>query len=217
MPSLHEPPVQAGADDIHAHPRHTGTRWFDLALALSAIFISAVSLFVAIEHGRTERDLVAASSWPFIRELMDNEYDAGDGTTRFAAIGISNGGVGPAKLESFEVFYRSVPMGSGLGMLRRCCGLGPTADDVKRQLPHGIRYSLTDHTVVRPGEAYATFAVPRSTEVGDRFAAAFPDITLRGCYCSILDQCFISNLKDTRTTPVKACPEPAVQFSPNRD
>jgi hypothetical protein len=215
MPSLHEPPVQAGADDIHAHPRHTGIGWFDLALALSAIFISAVSLFVAIEHGRTERDLVAASSWPFIRAIMDNQYGAGD-DPRYAAIGVSNGGVGPAKVESFEVFYRGAPMGSGLELLRRCCGLGPTVEDVKRQLPNGIRYALTDHTVVRPGEAYATFAVPRGTEVGDKLAAAFHDITVRGCYCSILDQCFVGDLRNTRTTPVKACPEPAVRFDPNR-
>jgi len=208
-------PISSGPDDIEAHPRHTGHRWFDLILALSAIFISAVSLAVAIEHGRTERDLVAASSWPFVRELMDNEYGGGE-DPRSAAIGVSNGGVGPAKLESFEVFYRGAPVGSGLELLRRCCGLGPTDEDVKRQLPHGFHYSLTDHTVLRPGEANATFAVARGTEVGDRFAAAFPEITVRGCYCSILDQCFMSDLRSTRTTPIKACPEPAVRFDPNR-
>src|SRR4051812_31961149 len=102
MPSLSEPPVETGADDIQARPRRTGVGWFDLVLALSAIFISAVSLAVAIEHGRTERDLVAASSWPFLRALISNSY--GDGEARFAAIGVSNGGVGPAKLESYEVF-----------------------------------------------------------------------------------------------------------------
>src|SRR5579862_9169747 len=123
MASLHEPPVQAGTDDIHAHPRHTGVRWFDLVLALSAIFISAVSLAVAIEHGRTERDLVAANSWPFLREVLSNEYTTGPNGT-YSAFGVSNGGVGPAKLESFEVFYDHAAVHSGVDLLRRCCSLG---------------------------------------------------------------------------------------------
>ena len=37
----------------------------NLAIALSAIAISVISLFVAVEHGRTEEKLVAANSWPF--------------------------------------------------------------------------------------------------------------------------------------------------------
>jgi hypothetical protein len=60
---MNEPPIQPGADGIEARPRKTGQSRLDLALACSAIFISGVSLFVAIEHGKTERDLVAASSW----------------------------------------------------------------------------------------------------------------------------------------------------------
>jgi hypothetical protein len=208
-----EPPVETGPDDVHANPRRTGMRWFDLTLALSAIFISAVSLAVAIEHGRTERDLVAASSWPFLRAVLSNEF--GDGPDDLSAvIGVSNGGVGPAKLESFEVFYRGAAAHSGLDLLRRCCGLGPTADDVSRQLPHGRHFEITDHTVLRPGEAKATFGVRRGSDVGERFAASLTEFSFRACYCSILDQCWVSNLRDTHTRPVKACAEPKVRFEP---
>jgi len=210
-----EPPIETGADDVRAAPRRTGMRWFDLVLALSAIFISAVSLAVAIEHGRTERDLVASSSWPFLRAVLSNGGgEAAD--EQSVLIGVSNGGVGPAKLESFEVFYRGAAVESGLGLLRRCCGLGPTAEDVKRQLPHGIHFEITDHTVLRPGEAKATLGVRRGSEVGDRFAGVLTDLSFRACYCSILDECWISDLRDTRTQPVKSCPEPKVRFDPNR-
>jgi hypothetical protein len=210
-----EPPVETGPDDVHANPRRTGMRWFDLTLALSAIFISAVSLAVAIEHGRTERDLVAASSWPFLRAVISNGAGGAPGEDS-VLIGVSNGGVGPAKVEGFEVFYRGQATGSGLDLLRRCCGLGPTPDDVKRQLPHGFHYEITDHTVLRPGEAAGTLGVRRDTEVGERFAAALTDLSFRGCYCSILDECWTSSLRDTHTQPVKACPEPKVRFDPNR-
>src|ERR1700761_2477293 len=101
------PPIESGADDVSAQPRHTGNGRLDLVLAVSAIFISAVSLAVAIEHGRTERDLVAASSWPFLREILSNE--SGTSPDSAVAFGVSNGGVGPAKVESFEVFYKGRP------------------------------------------------------------------------------------------------------------
>jgi hypothetical protein len=208
-----EPPVETGPDDVHANPRRTGMRWFDLTLALSAIFISAVSLAVAIEHGRTERDLVAASSWPFLRAVLSNGGGEAPGE-QTVVIGVSNGGVGPAKLESFEVFHRGQAASSGLDLMRRCCGLGPTDEDVKRQMPHGHHFELTDHTVLRPGEAKATFGVRRDSEVGDRFAGVLTELRFRACYCSILDQCWISSLRDTHTQPVKACPEPKVRFDP---
>jgi hypothetical protein len=201
-------PISSGPDDIEAHPRHTGHRWFDLILALSAIFISAVSLAVAIEHGRTERDLVAASSWPFIGAVIANQYST-EGGRSLAAIGVSNSGVGPAKIESLEVFYQGKPARSGSDLLRRCCGLQPAGE-----LPHGRHFEVTDRTVLRAGEARATFGVWRDSPVGEAFAHHLTDFTFRTCYCSVLDQCWVSNMRNLRTTPVKACPEPKVRFDP---
>jgi hypothetical protein len=55
------------------HPAHTGHRWLDILLGLGAMFVSVVSLVVAVEHGQTmERmadantKMVEANSWPFI-------------------------------------------------------------------------------------------------------------------------------------------------------
>ena len=212
---MNEPPVEVSADDINPRPRHTGHAWLDMALALSAIFISAVSLFVAIEHGKTERDLVAANSWPFLREILSNGYDAKGSV----AIGFSNGGVGPAKIHSFQVAYKGVPVRSGLDLLRRCCGLpdgGPAV--VRARLPSGFDYSVADETVIRPGEANPVLLIrrsPQAPEVPDRFAAALPDISFDACYCSVLDECWRSDLRSTRTLPVKACPAPAHPFDPN--
>jgi len=212
MPSLREPPVDTGADDIQAHPRRTGLPWLDLALALSAIFISAVSLAVAIDHGRTERELVAASSWPFLRALYSNSWGAGE--ARFAAIGVSNGGVGPAKLESYQVFYNGKPAANQVDLLRRCCGLGPTPEDFAGAMHNKGMFAIVDHTVLRPGDVSVVLGVKRGTEVGDRLADSFRRMDFRACYCSILDQCWISNLRSTRVQAVKACPEPAVRYDP---
>ena len=55
------------------HVAHiTGSRWLDLTLALSAMFVSIVSLAVAVHHGNAMDRLVAANSWPFLMYSTDN-------------------------------------------------------------------------------------------------------------------------------------------------
>jgi hypothetical protein len=208
---MNQPPVQVSGDEVHAHVHGAGRSKLDLIIALSAIFISAVSLYVAIEHGKTERDLVAASSWPFLREIMSNGYGAEDD----AAIGVSNGGVGPAKLKSLEVFFNGVSVSSDLDLLRRCCGL--ENETIRSQLPDGIGWSIADETVLRPGEDTPVLRVHRiksAPEIPDRFIASLQHITFRACYCSVLDECWRSDLRSTRTQPVRACPAPAHRFDP---
>ena len=76
---MSEIPVQTSVDDVHAHAHKTGHSWVDLAIALSAIAISVISLFVAIGHGRTEEKLVVASSWPFLTfDTTKNGLQAGN-------------------------------------------------------------------------------------------------------------------------------------------
>ena len=209
---MNQPPVHVSGDEAHPHAHATGRPKLDLVIALSAIFISAVSLFVAIEHGKTERDLVAASSWLFLQRLMDSNY----GPDKDIAIGVSNGGVGPAKLKSLEVFYDGVPVTSDFDLLRRCCGLNDEATK-SQLLQGGIVRSIADETVLRPGEDNPVLRVRKpktKSEVSDRFAASLLRISFRACYCSVLDECWRSDLRSTRTQPVRACPPPEHRFDP---
>jgi hypothetical protein len=133
---MSEAPVEAGVDDVKPAPRRTGFRHFDVITSTAAIFISAVSLYVAIEHGKTERQLVAANVWPFLQQILSNDYDVGK--DKAVAIGFSNAGVGPAKIRSYEVFYRGKPIRSALDLLRKCCGLPADPAGVKQALPYGL-------------------------------------------------------------------------------
>jgi hypothetical protein len=208
-----EAPVDAAVDGIQPKPRRTGRRHFDVIVSLSAIFISPVSLYVAIQHGKTERDLVAANVWPFAREILNNG-GAPDGMIK---IGVSNGGVGPAKIRSFELFYRGRPVSSGLDLLRQCCGLPKDPNVVKATLSHSFFFSIVDQTVLRPGEDDPVLQLDRKTapEIGNRLAQALPQVSFRACYCSVLDQCWRSNLRSIRTEPVKECPAPEHPYDPN--
>lgn len=211
---MSEVPVEAGAGEVRPVPRRTGLRHFDAIVSVTAIFISAVSLYVAVEHSKTERQLVAANVWPFPREILSNGYD----DKGSIAIGLSNGGVGPAKIGSFELFYRGQPVSSGLDLLRKCCGLPSDAAAVKTVLPDGFVYSTVDETVLRPGENDVALLVHRSNAapaIPQRLAAALPELTFRVCYCSVLDQCWTNDLRSTRTPRVRECPAPEHPYAPN--
>lgn len=211
---MSEAPVETAVDDVQPKPRRTGFRHFDVITSIAAIFISAVSLYVAIEHGRTERDLVAANVWPFPREILSNEY----GPEKGVAIGFSNAGVGPVKIRSYEVFYRGHPVSSGLDLLRKCCGLPADRAAVRTALPHGFYVSVADQTVWRPGEENPVLMLhpePSAPETPNRFKAALKDLTFRVCYCSVLDQCWRSDLKSIRVQPVGECTPPEHPFNPD--
>jgi hypothetical protein len=213
---MNEIPVHTQSDEVSAHPRHVGHRWFDFTMAVSAIFISAISLGVAIEHGRTERDLVAASSWPFLRTEMTNVY----GDKRAIEIGVSNGGVGPAKIASYEMFFDGRPVGSPYELFAMCCGLSSSEADIRKAVPNGtVTMSLIDQTVLRPGESNTVLIVPREGVDPGLFAKldrALYKLAFTACYCSVLDQCWISDLNSINSRAVKSCPAPAHPYHYNQ-
>jgi hypothetical protein len=209
-----EPPVVVSPSDVQAQPRKTGIPHLDLIIAVLAILMSAISLVVAFQNGRTERGLLAASTWPYLGEIVSNDYNGG----RDVAIGYVNGGVGPAKVKTIEVYFDGKPVTSPSDLLRKCCGLDPNGDAARRQLPKGFEMSIADETVLRPGDQNVILAVHRlvgATEVADRFADSLLKVGFRACYCSVLDECWTSDLKSTRTNPVEQCVAPAVPFDPN--
>ncbi|PXA83223.1 hypothetical protein DMC47_44190 [Nostoc sp. 3335mG] len=197
------------ADETPASPRNR----LDLILAICAIFISAVSLVVAIQQSHTERSLVAADTWPYLQRILNNEYDG----QRTIAIGISNDGVGPAKIKSVEMFYDGKPVTSGIDLLRQCCGLD-TGKPIPPQLPGGYESSIVDETVLRAGQdnPMLKFHEAEGTSpVVDRLRGSLLKISFKACYCSTLDQCWTSDLRTTAITPVAECRPPEHPFDPN--
>lgn len=209
-----EPPVAVSPEEVHVHPHHTGRSRVDLIIALTAILLSVVSLVVAVEHGKTQRDLVAASTWPYIGVSLSNSAnEQGD-----IVISISNGGVGPAKLQSFEVFYKAKPVTSGLDLLRRCCGLSRDRQEMADVLKDRYFFGIVDHSVLRAGESVAVLTLrpnPGKPDVAKRFYNALGGLSFRGCYCSVLDECWVGDLNSTKVEKVKVCPAPEHPFNPN--
>jgi hypothetical protein len=206
----------------HHHASHTGHRWFDIAVGLSAMFISVVTLIVAIGHGRTmERmadanmRMVEANSWPFVDFSTHNVSTGGAPEVRLV---LTNEGIGPARMETFELWWRGKPMSSPSQLLTACC----TPASGTRQGNPVISVGLASPRVLRAGEHVDVLSVgftPAARAVFDKFNSERDYITTRTCYCSVFDECWVKEggdsllLKDQSKLihpgRVKTCPAPA--------
>src|SRR5687768_2418530 len=113
--------------EIQHHTHRTGHRLLDLALPISALAVSVISLVIAVHHGRTMQDmakenarLVQANSWPLLQYTTGNANDEGQAEI---SMKIENAGVGPAKLVSLEIFLDDQPIRRPSDLIR---ALDPT-------------------------------------------------------------------------------------------
>ena len=191
-----EPPIHTSGDEVHAHAHKTGHGWVDLAIAVSAITISIISLFVAIEHGRTEEKLVAANSWPFlVYQTSSNGLEVGG---RRLALRLVNSGVGPARVEWVRMKLDGRSIRSRAELMARCCGVA--AGSPMEQVKAGL-VSQNEVVGVLPAREGVTFLAWRETPTNratwDRLDAARRRLAFEACYCSVLDECWLSDLTPT--------------------
>jgi hypothetical protein len=196
--------------------------WSDTLFAIAALFVSAVSLWVGIRTEDANEELVAASTRPFLQMGIDNATPEGTPYLKFNAI---NAGVGPAVIKSFEVFYKGKPYRSGPQLLKSCCGFKAEGGPV---LPPSDKHTrlltgTVQGMILRAGEQESFIMLPLHDDniaVWNALDAARKQITYRACYCSVLGECWLANLKGDLAAPgqldperVKACPVPAVAYT----
>ena len=197
-----------GPDVEHHHHHQTGHRWLDITLACSAVFISLMSLLLALQHGKAMEKMVEVSSWPYV--WMDTANLLPDGTPRVRLM-IVNKGVGPAKIGSIEVFYHGeaqpdpehvvaamlkVPYPPPFAVMN-----SDVLNSVLSAREEASLFQISPDRVVTP-EQYRTL----SHEVGN--------LDFRVCYCSVFDECSLWDSRvAAKTTPSgKACPVPKTMF-----
>ena len=183
-------------------------RWVDLLVAFSALFVSVVSLVVAMRMADANARMVSASSWPFLSYGPGTDSASG---VRKIHMKVSNTGVGPAKIEAVELRWKGVAYPSNEEFLRACCGLDPKSKTTpdsdllpNEVLPAGGRIEFLG--LSEPANP-AVFAALQQ-------AMQSRDLQLNVCYCSIFDECWKSDLTTLSLTPepVKACTQPKVPF-----
>lgn len=192
----------------HAHVHSAGHGWADLVIAGCAILISVVSVAISIHHGHTMERLVEtnekqvkAATLPILR------YESGnlDVQRRTPAVhfDISNGGTGPAIVEWLTLKWDGQNVNSANDLVRRCCEAGH--NDV-------VRYTITNTVsgqTLAAGQTQTILYIPpagmpRALYTRLESEARFK-VQAEACYCSVLDECWITNFEETRPRDVASC------------
>ena len=193
--------------ESHSHGHHTGLPWLDLILAGSAIFISVVSVIISIHHGHTMEKLVEAnekqvraSTLPILRFTTGNLDPTSN--VRMIHFDLANGGTGPAIIEWLRIKWNGTPTAGPHDLLDRCCASASAATPQSLWIntASGLNLPAAQSQMVfyvRPEGVDPDFYSRLNTE--GRFK-----MEPEACYCSVLDECWITNFK-ARPTSVKSC------------
>lgn len=196
--------------------------WAESVLAIGAVIIAGVSLWVGFDAERTNRELVASASWPYIEV-----YESDTATDpRLMKLTISNDGIGPAKLETFELFWKGKPQSNPLELLRACCtqavqGSGQAADLAALQREIDLETSSDEGIVIRAGERLPFLRLTRNTADSGIWDALHNEfngsLSVRYCYCSVFNECWLTTQEfghahDMNPPAVRSCPRPKVSY-----
>jgi len=195
--------------------------WTDTLFAAAALFVSAVSLWVGIRTEDANEKLVAASTWPFVQVQVSNADTDAKLDLQFSVV---NTGVGPAKVESFEVFWKGKPYRSAQELMSECCGYKPvkgTSAEAKNVTP--LSTGTVQGIVLRPGETELFIHYPLHDDnqaVWTALNKVGGQLSYRICYCSVLDDCWLSQQVSQlyvrgqlHPAQVKTCPVPKVPYT----
>jgi hypothetical protein len=201
--------------EVHHHAHRTGHRWVDFAVPLSALAVSMISLIIAIHHGHTMQKmaeenarLVQANSWPLLQFTTGNASDSGQPEI---SLKVENAGVGPAKIISLEIFDGDQRIRSPRDLIQ---ALDPGASRPNLSL------GMTLPMVLRAGTDSLIVGMKREGQEGvwDKLNTKRFELKFRACYCSVFDECWVSDLATVSPQPVEHCvasPDTFTYLSPN--
>jgi len=194
--------MDPGPDLEAHHHHHTGRRWLDTILAVSAIAISLFSAVMTLQHGRAMEKMVEANTWPYVT-IEDASSDLQG--HHLYQISVVNNGVGPAKIESMNVSYKGRPASDVIQLARTIAKEAgqPPSRVLESDIAGGVipaRQSMNALTAAAP---YS------SPEMIEALRQVRSQIDIDICYCSIFDECWTVREQGTiRPKPVKQCPAP---------
>jgi hypothetical protein len=203
-----------GVDVEHHHHHHTGHKWLDVVLAVSAVLISMISLFLAIQHGRVMEKMVEADTWAYVVAGITAVSVDQDLTkyTLHPRLTIRNKGVGPAKIDSLEVFYQGTAQPGEQALIRALL----RSTDEKRHFRFYESDIVGEVLAAKEELSFVDFGTDLYTpEEYQTIREAMRKLDFRVCYCSVLDECAIFDSREPmrrRQLPVKSCPVPAVSL-----
>jgi hypothetical protein len=99
------------------------------------------------------------------------------------------------------------------------CGLAAlTSEDASLFSRRGwLGTSDLQGMMLRAGDVARLLVITRDGEasaLAARFDEAYHKVRMRACYCSVFDECWVSNLETLHPQRAASCPKPEVAFAP---
>jgi hypothetical protein len=152
--------------------------------------------------------MVEANTWPFVMVYVST---SNPDATPHVSIHVANKGIGPAMIESLEVFDNGVAQRGTQALLRamlKSTDLGRHVPVLRSDVVDEVLAARDDFSIV---DLDARNFTPQET---DLLQSGVARLTFRVCYCSVFDECSVLDTRKTpiRPVPIKACAVPEIPF-----
>jgi hypothetical protein len=188
----------------HHHP-HAGIPWFDLTMGVAILCISVASLLTSLQseksmHALVEQNtrLVDAQSTPLLMLDSANETNG----QSVLSMTISNVGTGPAQIAWYRATNAEGQDFSGNAIQQRVGTLDPKSE---------VGTQHIGSTLMRSGDERTIFSWPKPVNnpaalaEWDKVNSARFHLHASACYCSIFDECKITEFGSSHPRPVESC------------
>lgn len=168
-------------------------------IGLPALIASLALAWFAFVQADATQKMQTGGVMPFVTFGTSNGDKDGN---QDIALTLTNNGVGPAILGPIEIRYEGKPVNTPIDLLRACC----TQTDAR-----ALTFSTSPSTgiAVRPGETIEFVSFPRtpaSEQVWQTFNKERWKLKVRACYCSIFNDCWITEGMQGLPKAVNKCP-----------
>ncbi|HEV2644910.1 MAG TPA: hypothetical protein VGU46_00945 [Acidobacteriaceae bacterium] len=193
------------APEAPHHHNHAGIPWFDIMMGVAILCISVASLLTSLQseksmHALVEQNtrLVDAQSTPLLM-LDSGNMENGKPVLTMT---ISNVGTGPAQIAWYRATDAEGNSFSGSAIEQRVFKLDPKLHFMSE---------VINSTLMRSGDQRTVFSWPKPTDNSaalgewDRVNQARFHLHASACYCSIFDECKITEFGSGKPKPVESC------------
>ncbi len=166
-------------------------------LSVVGIIVAILALYAALTEYAAVRQQTAAAVWPFVQIMVEN-HDTGDAAA--FSLAFTNAGVGPARMQGVRLSIDG-------NVTRNWSELVASVDG---DVGAAINRNFISDRVLRPDETVVIFST-KDTDLARKLLGAVskPRGSLTFCYCSIFNECWLSDSRKDLQAPegVEACPD----------
>ena len=171
-----------------------------LVVGMPTLIISLALAYFAFVQADATKKMQTGGAMPFVTFGTSN-FDDASGAPELS-LSLANNGVGPAILGPMEVRYGGRAIANPSELLRACC-----EHDAAKRIP--FTSSPSTGVAIRPGEDVKFLRFTRNdanAKVWEAFNTERWKLKVLACYCSIFNDCWVTEGMQGLPQAVKQCP-----------